>query len=268
MLKFTYLFNFGLVGALVVPAAVQRGTSLDQLNGALESTNSSLEALSEIEAALAKGEYVGVEAILGATESPFGGERERSALLDQLRREIGALEGQVEGFDLPKVLEHLQDDPTKGQDASLSTGSGPQVATTGLTADDREQVGNIWPPIVSAAGANQPRKAGNKLTVEKPGFTADALRQGRAYYRAERYKEALVLFTTREGEPEADYWMGRCFERLDKTKDAITAYTRVIDNENSGALAERAESDRSFLRWKTDFDRRVKDHESSAGDQL
>jgi len=269
MMKFTYLFNFGLMGALVVPAAIQQGTSVEQLTRAIRSSDKALDSLSGIEQQLANGDYAGVEAILAATEAPFGGERQRTELLDQLRREIGQLESRLQDVGLPSVLDYLNDDPT----ASIQLGpegepgSAGEIATTGLSESERNGVGDIWPPITTEAESPKARKSGDKFTIEKPGFTADALRQGRAYYRASRYKEAMVLFTTREGEPEADYWIGRCLERLDRPSEAVAAYTRVIENEASGALAERAKSDRDFLRWLIDFDRKVVDHRISTGEQ-
>lgn len=269
MLKFTYLFNFGLMGALVVPAAIQQGTSVEQLTHAIRSSEQALESLGGIEEQLANGEYAGVDAILAATEAPFGGERERTELLDQLRREIGQLESRLQDVELPSVLDYLNDDPTASMQLGPEgePGSPGGIATTGLSESLRTGVGDIWPPIATETEAPLARKSGDKFTVEKPGFTADALRQGRAYYRASRYQEALVLFNTREGEAEADYWIGRCLERLDRASEAVAAYTRVIENEASGALGERAESDREFLRWLIDFDRKVVDHRASTGEK-
>jgi hypothetical protein len=60
--------------------------------------------------------------------------------------------------------------------------------------------------------------------------------------------------------------MGRCYERLERSPEAVAAYTRVIENEASGPLAERAELDRDFLRWLIDFDRKVSEHRQSKGD--
>jgi tetratricopeptide (TPR) repeat protein len=262
MLKFTYLFNFGLVGALIVPAALQGG-GIEQMERSLRSTEQALASLEGLEQRLATGDYAGVAAILGATEAPLGEARERSQLLDTLRREIGELEQRVQDVELPDVLAHLRADPTVGMPAD-SQGA-PAVATTGLSPEERADVGNIWPPIV---GSNVPaaRKTGEYHTLEGEGFTVDAVLQGRAYYRAKRYKEALRLFATREGQPEADYWMGRCYERLERSPEAVAAYTRVIENEASGPLAERAELDRDFLRWLIDFDRKVSEHRQSKGD--
>ncbi len=258
MLKFTYLFNFGLVGALVVPGMVNQGASVEQLTQAIETTDNALRSLQAIEVDLEKREYAAVEEILAATEAPLGGERERSELLDQLRSQIGVLDTQLQEFNTPSPLEHLQTDPTEV--LALPENGGTEVATTGLSDTDRVEVSEVWPPI-PGDGSPRVRLEGNLITVEKPGFTVDALRQGRAYYRAGRYREALVLFTTREGEPQADYWIGRCLERMNRPTEAVAAYTRVIENEESGVLGERAESDRSFLRWLIDFDRKVTDHE-------
>jgi len=265
MLKFTYLVNMGLVGALVVPAAIQGGDA-HQLESSIRVTDQALASLQEVQSSLARGEYAGVDAILGATETPFGNERERSALVDRLRTEIGELEMTVQTLDLPPSLQHLSQDPTQGI-AVPGEGTLPvaDVATTGLTPEERTQVGQIWPPVPGTTDPPVRVQNGTPRNLEPEGFTVDAVRQGRAYYRASRFKEALRLFTTREGEPEADYWMGRCFERLDREEEAVAAYTRVIENENSGALGERAKVDRDFLRWLIDFERKVSDRQSLRG---
>jgi len=266
MLKFTYLVNFGLVGALVVPSAIDRGQSTQQLGRALDSTERALDSLSSIQGELGNGDYAAVEAILAATEPSFGSDRERSELLDQLRREIGELERRLQDDERQNVLEHLGEDPTTALDPR-NPGEPTRtisVPTTGLSEEQRSGVAQIWPPVLDN-GAQAPRKGSGKLTIEEPGYTADPIRQGRAYYRAERYKEALTLLRTREGDPEADYWIGRCYERLDRTRDAIAAYTRVIDAGPESALAQRAEADRGFLQWLIDFDRKVVDHRAAAG---
>jgi len=265
MLKFTYLFNLGLVGALVVPATMQGGDPR-QLENSIQSTDQALASLQQVQGRLTRGEYAGVEAILGATETPFGSERERSALVDRLRTEIGELEMTVQALDLPPSLQHLGHDPTQGIDLPTEEArpvSG--VATIGLTAEERSEVGQIWPPVPGTTDPPVRIPSGTPRNLEPEGFTVDAVRQGRAYYRASRFKEALRLFTTREGEPEADYWIGRCFERLDRDEEAVAAYSRVIENESSGALGERAKVDRDFLRWMIDFERKISDRQKRGG---
>ncbi len=265
MLKFMHLFNFGVVGALVVPAALQDSSGAGQLERAIVATEHSIQALGQVEAQIAAGEYSAVDAILGATEAPFGGARERSTLVDQLRRDIGELENQVQQLEIPDGLEHLTQDPTQGLVMTTTPQGAPGVATTGLSQAERDEVAEIWPPIPGIDGTGNVRKKGETFTFEKQGFSVDPIRQGRAYYRASRYKEALRLFETGAGEPEADYWTGRALERLGRTEEAIAAYTLVVDNEEAGALIERARMDRDFALWLIDFERKVEDHESNRG---
>lgn len=265
MLKFMHLFNFGVVGALVVPAALQDSSGASQLERAIAATEHSLQSLTQVEAQIAAGEYAAVDAILAATEPPFGGARERSTLVDQLRRDIGELEHQVQQLEIPEGLEHLTQDPTQGLATTSTPQGAPGVPTTGLSQADRDQVAEIWPPVPGIDGTGNVRKKGETYTFEKQGFSVDPIRQGRAYYRAGRYKESLRLFETRTGEPEADYWTGRALERLGRSEEAIAAYTLVVDNEEAGALIERARMDRDFALWLIDFERKVDDHESSRG---
>ena len=259
MLRFTTLINFSLVGAIVAPAAFQKGPSVKELSASIEATENSLRSLQAIQGKLKSGDESAVKSILAATESPFGSARDRSQLMDQLRREIGELEFRVEETDAPIVLEHLNEDPTESvrRDPSGQNSKGA-VATTGMTTEELSEVGNIWPPIPTGSN-NIPvaSKDGGRLRYEKSGFTVDAVRQGRAYYRAARYLEALRLFETRKDDPQGDYWIGRTLERLDRPQEAIAAYTRVIENEEAGAIAERAKSDREFVMWMVDFDRKL-----------
>jgi tetratricopeptide (TPR) repeat protein len=261
MLKFFHLFNLGMVGALVVPAALQDKATTGQLERSLQTTDQAILALDPVRAQLGAGDYAGVEAILSATEPAFGQGPQRSALLDQLRRELGELEREVQLLEVPAALEHTTRDPLQGSPEDPSTAPVSVAPTVGLTDAERDEVAEIFPPIPGAAGTKTVRKHGRTYSFEKPGFTVDAVRQGRAYYRAERYAEALRLFETRAGEPEADYWTGRVLERLGRVEEAVAAYTRVIENEAAGALAERARMDREFVRWVVDFEREVEQHD-------
>jgi len=255
MLKFTHLFNLGMVGALVVPAALQDPASPQQLERSIATTDQALGALGPVQAQLGAGDYAGVEAILRATEPAFGAGPQRSALLDELRRELGELERQVELTEVPAGLEYTAEDP------SVTRTETSQAPTTGLTDQERSEVAEIFPPIPGVPGTQSVRKHGKSYSFEKPGFTVDAVRQGRAYYRAGRHAEALRLFQTRTGEPQADYWSGRALERLGRTEEAVAAYTRVIENETAGPLAERARMDREFISWVVDFEREVESHD-------
>lgn len=257
MLKFTYLINFGLAGALIVPSLAQKMGSIEALDKAIFETDQALDELGALEAALRAGDYSAVQKVLRSTEEPFGAARERSILLDQLREEIGRLEAQVEKVDQRATLPHLLEDPTESVDPEATPGGAP---TVGLTQEGRDTLEGIWPPI-PGSGTNDTvaHKEGDRIKFEEEGFTVDALRQGRAYYRAGRFKEALRLIETRKGEPEADYWIGRCLERLDRTQEAIAIYASVEAAVAGGPLADRARSDREFLEWLIDFDRKVRD---------
>ncbi|MFT7484352.1 MAG: tetratricopeptide (TPR) repeat protein [Candidatus Paceibacteria bacterium] len=262
MLKFTTLFNFSLVGALVAPAALQKGSSSAQLERSLDATTQALASLELVQMGLDRKDYAAVDSIISATEDPFGGIRERGQLLDELRRNIGELELEVQHMETPTEMEYLNEDPTAN--LQVNSEGATTVATPGLTTAELAEVGNVWPPV---QGSKLPtaRREGNLYRFEKDGYTVDAVRQGRAYYRATRYKEALRLIETRAGEPQADYWIGRTLERLDRPAEAIAAYTKVIENETSGPLAQRAEDDRDFLMWLIDFDRKMDDYSKSGG---
>lgn len=262
MLKFTYLINFGLAGALIVPSVAQKMGSIEHLESAIANTDRAIENLALLETDLQAGDYSAVRQVLESTESPFGGAQERSVLLDRLRDEIGQLEAQVEKIDERATLPHLQEDPTEKIDVDTPSG---QTPTVGLSQQGRDTLEEIWPPV-PGSDTTAVRKSGDRLKFEDEGFTVDALRQGRAYYRAGRFKEALRLIETEKGNPEADYWIGRCLERLDRTQEAIAAYAGVEAAVESGPLADRARADREFLEWLINFDRKVRDLRGESGE--
>jgi hypothetical protein len=263
MLKFTYLINFGLAGALVAPSVTQKLGGIDHLEASIANTDLAIAELQQLETLLSAGDHSAVEQVLSATEEPFGGIRERSILLDQLRDEIGRLERKVEKAGTSSLLPHLQDDPT--EQITTDSAAGSAAPTVGLTQENRDTLEEIWPPVPGSGKTTPVRKDGDRLAFEEEGFTVDALRQGRTYYRANRYKEALRLIETRRGDPEADYWIGRCLERLDRTKEAIAMYTSVEEAVKSGPLADRAKADREFLEWLINFDRKVRDLRGEEG---
>lgn len=266
MLKFTYLINFGLAGALIVPSMTQQLGSVEQLESSISNTDQAIAALTRLQERLQVGEYVAVEGILRATEQPFGDPRERSILLDRLRDEIGQLEATVQSVEMRATLPHTQEDPTKNLQPASPTGSATGSATTGLSQEGRDALEGIWPPVPGETSAVV-RKTGEHISFEEDGFTVDAVRHGRAYYRAGRYAEALRLISTRKGEPVADYWAGRCLERLDRPQEALVAYLSVENNPNAEpADVARAKNDREFLEWLVDFDRKVKDLRGPQGE--
>lgn len=268
MLRFTTLFNFGLVGALIAPAALQQGSSTEQLEKSISSTDQALGLMAQIEVGLAAGNYSAVESILRATEAPLGEARKRSELLDLLRQEIGQLEFQMQQMNIPVELDHLNEDPTTAiPDGPRAMGVGTGAVTPGLTNEERSDVELVWPPVPGANLQGVAQAGTNRFRFEKEGFTVDAVSQGRAYYRAKRYTEALRLFLVRAGEPEADYWIGRTLERLGRTQEAIAAYTEVVDSDESGPLGERAATDRDFLNWSIEFNRKLDAFKPDNGEQ-
>lgn len=262
MLKFTYLINFGLAGALVVPAVTQQLDSVQQLEKSISSTEQAIQNLTQLEERLRTGDYQAVEGVLRSTERPFGTQRERSTLLDRLREEIGLLDSKLQTIETQVTLPHTQLDPT----ADLSTSTETDSPNTGLTQEGRDVLDGMLPPVPGRTGATV-RKTGDRLDFEEQGFTVDAIRHGRAYFRAERFDEALRLVSTRRGEPLADYWAGRCLEQLNRPQEALAAYVSVESNPDSRPEdIARAKNDREFLEWKIDFDRKLKDLHGSQGE--
>jgi len=88
--------------------------------------------------------------------------------------------------------------------------------------------------------------------LEPEGFIADVVRQGRLYFRAQRYAEAFTVLEMSD-DPEAAYWLARCLERLGRIDEAIEALRALIADERASTLADRARRDLEFITWKRDF---------------
>jgi hypothetical protein len=266
MLRFTTLANFGMVGALIAPAAFQEVSTVKEMESSLRATDHALRTLESIQEQLQAKDYHGIDSILKATEGPMGGDRERSQLMDQLRREIGELEFQLQELNAPITLPHLKEDPTEvmRNDPETEDAMGT-VATIGLSVEQLTEVGNTGPLTPGGDGtelAIRPQADG-RYRFEKQGFSADPIRQGRAFYRAAEYSEALRLFEGMAGEVEADYWIGRTLERMGRHQAALTAYMRVISNEDAGTFGERATSEREFLNWIIELDLKIEKYSNS-----
>jgi len=251
MLRFNYIVNVGLVGALVLPPILLRGPQ--ELDQALADTVAALDGLVAIEADVKSGEDAALGRIRTLTEEPYADERERDDLLVRLREDVNRL------LMLLDAAETGADTlaPTRAPGAAAPEVVG--AATVGLSDAQRAALSTINPPVTGPStppGAAGATRTEAPVSFEPEGFSADPVRHGRAYYRAGRYVEGLKMLRLREGEPEADYWSGRCLERLGRDEEAIAAYTRVIDQPAGGGLAARARNDREFIQWKLEFGRR------------
>ena len=70
------------------------------------------------------------------------------------------------------------------------------------------------------------------------------IEKGIILFERKQYQEALKLFnmttTVSNTDPDAYYWLGRCYEATGKTEDAITNYERALSLDNTFSEARTA----------------------------
>lgn len=277
MMKYTYVTNLAIATVLVIPAvAIQDDAGGSGLAGTLQGTIDALDELVRIQEGFAHGNSAALDRILGATEAPILDPRGRDEFLVKLREEVNGLQTQVDqaGNNSATAMPHL---PTGGQVPLAGMGPAlppggpgafgsaqstqatqiarPQVpphnVTSGLTSEMRQALQSQQLPInpLSPTIINDPSK---QKAFEKAGFSADIMRQGRLYFRAGRYAEALTLLEKDAEKPEAMYWIARCFEKLGREDEALEKYRAVMDS-GEATFARRAKHDVDFLEWKRNF---------------
>jgi tetratricopeptide (TPR) repeat protein len=110
--------------------------------------------------------------------------------------------------------------------------------------------------------SSQELTAPNSISTEKThfepaGFSAHAVRHGRALYKAGRYEDAITLLSAAKDQAGAHFWIACSLEKLDRVDEAIAAYDLVIKNVTDAKDAQHAERNRDFLIWKRNFDARI-----------
>ena len=250
MLKFTYIANLGVLGLFAVPPAIQSsgGFGLDK---ALQGTVSALESLTQTKSSIETGDYSAVDQLLSSTEAPVASPAESSEIRSRLRNEVSRLQMALDTLESGYVLPPI---------SVRGPGDDEDRPTSGLTDEEREEIGDILVPVPGGKSASEILTDDGTASFEREGFTANYARHGRAYYRAGRYAEGVRLLRhATEGDIEATYWLGRCLERVGKLNEAVQAYAQVIESPRAGALARRAQEDREFLEWKIAFSSKVED---------
>jgi len=268
MLKFNYALNLALATLLVVPAVTLGSGGEDSLEATLQRTLKALDQLAAVEQRLEAGDASAIPTVVAATEAPLPAPAEdpgaRDALLDTLRNDVARLQGETERLETAALTADAAT-PIHATPTNTSSGATSEIAaTTGL--DDalrarlaagtvpsapRKQDTNVatgTPVATSASGATR--------AFEQAGYTADALRLGRACYRQGRYAEALAAFELRLDDIECSYWRARTLEKLGRETEAIAGFGAVVARKDAGALAERAREDLEFLQWRVDFEKR------------
>jgi tetratricopeptide (TPR) repeat protein len=262
MLKFSYLAQLGLAGTVLVPAIVLKEDPASGLTHALANTRITLESLEHLHSALTRGDYSKVASSLGATESPTGAVRERDEHLAYLRNEVSRLQMRWDAFSealsakapAPTTEAAPSADPSVATPAVESALAELSLPTTGMNQTARAEL------VQRLAAQGAPIAAlstGEKVSYEPAGFSAHAVRHGRACYKAGRYEEALAILRQTSEQAGAHFWIACSLEKLGRTEEAIAAYESVMQSPQDSKHAVHAERNRDFLIWKRDFDARI-----------
>lgn len=255
MMRFSVAKTVVVAGLLVVPAVTTQSGPDAGVAKALSDTVAALEKLAGLQDRVASGDANVVEDVIAATEPPILGPRKRDEFLVALREEVNGLRMIAEELPPAPVAGAAPPKPGSGDVPTVDLQgpppeSGAPVPTVGLDDDLRRAIERY--PLPLAELSPRAKREPGVRTLEPVGFTADVVRQGRLFYRAERYAEAFTVLEASK-DPEAAYWRARCLERLERTDEAIEALKALIADERAASLAERAGRDLEFLTWKRDF---------------
>lgn len=254
MLKFTYLAQLGLAGTVLAPAVVLKQDPAGGLTDALANTRASISSLERLHTALTEGDYAKVSTTIEATQTPGGAPQAQDERLSYLREEVSKL--QMRWDALETAMSSKAPAPQAPEAVTAPAPSPTEGAETTTGLDERSRAA-IALRLEDESSAPVTPAAREKIAYEPAGFTADAVRHGRACYKAGRYEEALALLQRNKGEAGARFWIACTLEKLGETEAAIAAYQDVIDSPLESEHADHAQRNRDFLVWKRDFDSRI-----------
>lgn len=250
MMRHAISLNLGLATLFVVPAVTLRGQEPLDIVGRLAATVRALEDLAGLQERLSGGSG-GVSEVLAATEAPIGDARARDESLTRLRGETAGLQMRYDEILAEGHAVGLGALPFVGPDAEQAETWVRSVATTGLDDQQRAALSRL-----PEGGFGSMHSTGDRRSFEdEPGYTVDAVAQGRLLTRAGRYDEALVLLQDRP-EPEARFWLARCYEELGRREDALALLVALEGDEQAGSFQRRAKYERGFLQIKAQIEQR------------
>ncbi|MCC6408127.1 MAG: hypothetical protein IT453_13275 [Planctomycetes bacterium] len=241
MMKHSFAINVGAAIVLLVPAVALQGDGAKSLDESLRATVAAIDELAGVEKRLAAKDPSALKDLLRLTETPSGTDVERDLRRDELRDQLNALQAKFDGLQSPGTTPsarptpiHVDDDPQGVADARHETAPAKR---------DKP-----------AARDTQARHA--PASFETHGYVADTARLVRAYYKQDRFAEALAAIGDAAADPSSNYWKGRCLEKLGKRDEALAAYRAASESKQGGPDAERAKEAASFLEWQTKFQAR------------
>ena len=263
MMKHTGGVALGLGLFFAVPAMTFGGGLPDSIGTALEQTLSAIEVLSKLERDVTAGKPLPKNVAVQVTEAPIGDARTRDERQTALRDEVAKLRAEVDA-------KRFQKEPMLGTEVTPQPDTTAPV-TPGLSESFLKALGTSQQgPLPAspsttnapAAGAAPQPQAKPSLTApaaspEGKGYSANALRQAQACYRAGRYEQGLGLLESSQPGPTVDYWKAKTLERLGRVDEAILLFASVETNDDAPELRAAAKHDREFAVWRRDFEKKA-----------
>ncbi|MBI5432652.1 MAG: hypothetical protein HZA52_07470 [Planctomycetes bacterium] len=250
MMKHSFAINVGAAIVLLVPAVALRGDDAKSLDESLRATVAAIDELAGVEKRLAPkdrgnpgapADPSALKDLLRLTETPSGTDVERDLRRDELRDQLSALQAKFDGLQNPGATPTARPTPTHVDDDPHRV------------ADTRRETA---PSKRDKPAARDTQARHTPAAFETHGYVADTARLVRAYYKQERFNEALAVIGDAAADPSSNYWKGRCFEKLGKRDEALAAYRAASESKEGGPDAERAKEAASFLEWQTKFEAR------------
>ncbi|MFT5284036.1 MAG: TolA-binding protein [Planctomycetota bacterium] len=244
MLKFVGILGSALASVVIVPAATlgdsRHDSPVQSLEVALTQTVEALDLLAGIQTRANEGRPVTSGTVREISEPPIAGDEERDQKLQLLRTQVGLLQQELD------ILEFRMGDVRSG--ASFKSKNpldqDRTLVTHGLDATALSDLRDLKRPMAPAAEPESP--------TEHTGYSASALLQGQACYRAGQYERGVELLEN-EDSIAGQYWYGRCLERAGRLEEATEVYRAVSEAEDGGSFTERAQTNLEFVQWKTRF---------------
>ena len=275
MFKFTGALTTGLAAIIVLPTVALEDYRAASLRSALEETMLAIDTLKGLGAELAEGADAGlIDRVLELTEPPPVDQRQLDELLVSTRDEVGRLQQQVDILEARRagvefrgaVYAPTPGGTTIGIDANLlrtlnSIGSsenetrGPMSPLAGGRGGHDGHPGDGTATGTGEPGSGTLRAPSRPLEAE--GYSADPLAQAVAAYRAKRFADALIVLGEPGDSAHLWFWRARILDSLDRSKDALDAYTKVIELDPESFDAKQAAVEVEFLEWRRAFESKL-----------
>jgi hypothetical protein len=224
MMKFGFALNAGLGALLVVSSLGMQKGDKQELELSLDRTVHTLEDLSGLRTRIEHGDHAAIADVIQRSAAPGKDPVADAERLAQLRFEVS----------------RLQTDWDALSSASAAKGT-PLVHVPGSN---------------STAATKPTKDPTSALTAfEAPGFSADPLRQGEAFYHAGKYDEALAILRSQPDDARCQYWCARSLEGLGRIDEAVALYTTVSARKDASWAGERARTDLELLKWKQEAEK-------------